>query len=306
MLMRVRSIVAAAALFAGVVLALPAPSAAQTAGGDFDGHLFIVGGGPRPDAMMERFIELAGGPGIARIAVFPTASTTPERTGDALAASLLELGAAEAFNLPLTREEALAGVGLDRLAGVTGVWFVGGSQTRITAAFLDTPIAEALHRLLRDGAVIGGTSAGAAMQSATMIPGGERRPGGDRPSDDSYITIERDNVRTEPGLGFLENTIIDQHFIRRKRNNRLISAVLDNPHLLGAGIDESTAIQVNPDGTWEIVGESVVMIYDARGSRITGASANVLGAAALHLHILPEGSVFDPATGEARLPPSDR
>ncbi len=290
-----------------LTIALHSPSAAQTSGGEFNGHLLIVGGGPRPDSLIERFIDLAGGPGVARIVVIPTASTTPEETGNDFAAILRENGAPDAFNLHLTREEALAGVGLDRLAHVTGVWFVGGSQRRITTAFKDTPIEEAFHRLLRDGAVIGGTSAGAAIQSGIMITGGQSGPAADgRPSNDSYITIERENIARELGFGFLDNAIIDQHFVRRQRNNRLISRVLENPHLIGAGIDESTGIQVNPDGTWEIFGASVVLVYDARGARTMEDGAEMLGGAALRFHVLPSGSVFDPATGEAHLPQGRR
>ncbi len=297
-----RSTVLALVLLLAAFGAAP-PAAAQTAGAGFDGHLLIVGGGPRPLSIMERFVELAGGEGVARIAVIPTASGTPERAGDGLVAELLELGAAEAFNLNLSREQATRGEGVAELEGVTGVWFVGGSQTRITAAFKDTPVEEAFHRILREGAVLGGTSAGAAIMSGMMINGGERRPGGDRPVDDSWITLERDNVETEAGFGFLPNAIVDQHFVRRRRNNRLLSLVLENPRLIGVGIDESTAVQVNPDGSWEIVGESVALVYDARGARITAPEADVLGAAGLQLHILPPGSFFDPSTGEARLAP---
>jgi cyanophycinase len=94
---------------------------------------------------------------------------------------------------------------------------------------------------------------------------------------------------------------VDQHFLRRERHNRLLSAVLERPSLIGVGIDESTAIEVSPDGHWHVLGESAVMIYDARHSRPGPASAP-LGAADIRLHLLPAGSEYDPASGRAQLP----
>ena len=125
---------------------------------------------------------------------------------------------------------------------------------------------------------------------------------GDRPPRDSseaYLTIDRANIVTARGFGLLPRTIVDQHFVRRKRHNRLMSLVLENPDMLGVGIDEATALQVNPDGRWTVVGASVVVVYDARGARIT--PAGVLGASGLRLHVLPPGSVYNPRSGAATL-----
>jgi cyanophycinase len=265
------------------------------------GYLVLVGGGPRPAAVMDRFIELAGGPGVARIAVIPTASGNAGAAGERLVAEMIERGAAESFSLHLSREQADAAAAAE-LEGVTGVWFGGGSQSRITGALGGTPVDEKLHALYRDGAVLGGTSAGAAIMSPIMITGGERRPGGDRPRDEAWITIDRDNVVTTAGLGFLPGAIIDQHFVRRRRHNRLLSLVLEHPASVGAGIDESTALVVRPDGVWEVVGESVVVIYDARAATISG-DRSTLGAIGLRLHVLPGGSLYDPRTGSAEWRP---
>ncbi len=91
-----------------------------------------------------------------------------------------------------------------------------------------------------------------------MITGDERRPGGDRPpekdSSDAFMTIARDNVVTAEGFGLLPGAIVDQHHVRRRRNNRLLSLVLENPTLVGVGIDESTALEVGPGGVWKVLG----------------------------------------------------
>ena len=104
------------------------------------------------------------------------------------------------------------------------------------------------------------------------------------------------------GFGFVKNAIIDQHFLIRRRQNRLLSLVLENPTLLGAGIDEATAILVRPDGKWEILGESQVYVVDARKAVVTKASSNKLGAHGLALHLLLPGDVFDPVAGRAEGP----
>ena len=263
------------------------------------GHLVIVGGGPRPEPVTRRFIDLAGGPGKARIVVFGMASADTTAGADG-AAALRKLGA-DAFALELTRDLAMRDSVARLLDGVTGVWFGGGDQSRLTAALGGTPVEAALHRLYENGAVVGGTSAGAAVMSAVMITGDERRPGGARrDTTQAWITIDRDNVVTTRGFGFLPDAVVDQHFLRRRRHNRLMSIALEHPTKVAVGIDESTAIQVNPGGCWDVIGASQVVIYDARAARITADSAP-LGATGIRVSILPAGSRYDPSTGDATL-----
>lgn len=272
------------------------------------GHLLFVGGGPIPEAILERFVALAGGPGKARIVLYPMASEY-EDAGLELAADFRKLGA-EAERILLTRAQADTETAARRLDGVTGVWFGGGDQAKLTAALLHTRVEAAIRERYRQGAVVGGTSAGAAVMSTPMLTGDERRPGGDRPpekdSSDAWMTIARDNIVTAEGFGLLPGAIVDQHFVRRRRNNRLLSLVLENPVLVGVGLDESTALEVGPGGPWKILGDSVAVVYDARHARITPPGAAPLGAADVRLHVLPAGATFDPASGVAVLPGARR
>ena len=249
---------------------------------------------------MQRFVELAGGP-RARILVMQMATAEPS------AASVAEFttrwGAGSAREANLTREQAMSDTIGRIFEGVTGVWFVGGDQNRITRAMAGTPAERALHDRYRAGAVIGGTSAGAAIMTSPMISGRELRPGGTRPDSTlDWATIDRNDVETVPGFALLPGAIVDQHFLRRRRHNRLISLVLEHPHLVGAGIDEATALEVSPDGSWRVLGNSVVVIYDARAGAVTPPAAAVLGARDIRMHILPAGATFDPRTGRAALP----
>ena len=177
------------------------------------GHLVIIGGGTRGPEIMARFVELAGGP-RARVGVFPMASATPEATGRELAAELGALRLGDVRVLDLTREQADTDAALARLEGVTGVYFAGGDQSRLAAALRGSRVEARLHRLYADGAVLAGTSAGAAVMSRVMITGEERRP---LSKDDAFQLLEADDVVTGAGFGFVEGAIIDQHFVRRRR-----------------------------------------------------------------------------------------
>ena len=268
------------------------------------GTLLIVGGGPIPDSVLERFVALSGGAGRARIVIFPMASEYPD-AGVELAETFTKMGAS-AERRVLTREQANTEEAAAALAGVTGIWFGGGDQSRLTAALLDTRVEAAIADRYRAGAAVGGTSAGAAVMSTPMLTGDEKKPGGERPppkdSSDAWMTIARDNVVTARGFALLPGAIVDQHFVRRRRNNRLLSLVLENPRLVGVGIDESTALEVGPDGLWRILGDSVAVVYDARDAAVTPAGAPGLGAAGVRLDVLPAGSTYDPRTGRAGLP----
>ena len=281
------------------ILLIAAPLAAQPA--NVRGSLLILGGGPRPQSVLDRFVELAGGAN-ARILVLPMASANAEGAGESGARAFQRAGAGDVRSLVLTRERASSPDIAREFDGITGIYFPGGVQSRLTAVLDGTPAEIAIREVYHRGGVVGGTSAGAAVLTTPMFTGGERRPGGERPdSSQSWITIDRDNVETASGFELLPGAIVDQHFVRRRRHNRLMSLVLENPTLVGAGIDESTAIEVRPDGTWTILGESVVVIYDARAASTTGPGTD-LGAAGVRLHVLPAGATFDPRTGTATVP----
>jgi cyanophycinase len=270
----------------------------STASAQTRGTLIVMGGGPWHDEVQKRFVELAGGTN-GMIAVLPMASASRD-SGRSSVEGWKELGA-NARALVVNREEAMRADTAALFRGVTGIWFGGGDQSRLTAAIAGTPVEAAIRNRYLNGAVVGGTSAGAAVMSRLMITGDERRLGGRRPTQDStvaFITIDRANVVTAEGFGLIDNAIIDQHFVRRRRHNRLISLVLENPKLIGAGIDESTAIEVRPNGTWRVLGESVVVIYDARKAEL-GAAELALSATGVQMHVLPSGATYDPRTGKA-------
>jgi cyanophycinase len=258
------------------------------------GHLFIIGGGERPADMMKKFVSLASACGSGRIVVFPMASSVPDEVGREQAEELEALGAKDVTFHILTREEALKPENSALLDGVGGVFFSGGVQTRLTDILQGTPLHQKLLRAYAGGAVIGGTSAGAAVMSEVMITGDERR---EVEEGREFSTLEADNIVTVPGLGFIKSAVIDQHFVRRKRHNRLISLICENTELLGIGIDESTAVWVKPDSTMEVVGSGCVLIYDASEASVSILPDRSFSSHNMVFHILKEGDIFDLGSG---------
>jgi cyanophycinase len=276
------------------ICALALAVSATTIAAQRPGPLYIVGGGRQPEALVRDFVQLAGGAGRARIVVMAMASADGRASGEAKAADLRALGA-DARNVWLTREQALGDSAARLLDGATGIWFGGGDQNRLMAVLRGTPVAEAIRARHRAGAVVGGTSAGAAVLSTPMITGEERRPAG-ADTTEGWTRVARGTVATVEGLGFVTNAVIDQHFVRRRRHNRLLSLVLEGPVRLGVGIDEGTALVVDPDGAWRVAdgSASVVLVYDARRARITPADSAPLAGSELRLHVLRAGMRFRP------------
>ncbi|MBL8138134.1 MAG: cyanophycinase [Acidobacteria bacterium] len=276
------------------VLAVVSLSTAYAQGGG--GHLVVIGGGTRPASINTLIARLAGG-AQGRLLVFPQASAVAG-TGPDLAAEFRALGLGTVIVITADHAAADTDAVLRQTDGATGVYFAGGDQNRLMAVLRGTKLEARLRTLYRDGAVIAGTSAGAAVMSRVMITGDEQRP---LTKDQDWQTIEADNVVTAPGLGLLDDVVVDQHFVRRRRHNRLISLVLEQPALLGVAIDEETATWVKPDRTFEVVGNGPVVVFDAKGATTTRDTAGPgLRGSDLRLHVLRAGAVYDLGTRTVR------
>ncbi len=254
------------------------------------GYLFIIGGGDRPESMMRRFVELAGRFGNGKIVIFPMASSEPEETGAALVLEFRSLGAGQVESHVLTREQAMSEDSARLLDDAGGVFFSGGDQSRQMAVLFRTPVHRRLLELYDQGCVMAGTSAGAAVMSEVMITGDERRKGEE---GHEFEALEAENIVTSEGLGFIRSAVIDQHFVTRKRHNRLISLVAERPFLLGIGIDEETAIIVGPDETFEVLGRKNVVVYDACPADVTITPSRLIALRGAAMHVLVAGDRFD-------------
>jgi len=245
---------AAAAL--GVAVTAAATTAAET-------RLVIIGGGDRPPETLARFVGWAGG-ASARILVLPWASGEPKASCETILEELKPHAPAAATCGPHATLDAKGkAVPLDAerrrdafsaLARATGVFFTGGDQARIMDVLADAELLAALKARFAAGVAFGGTSAGAAVMSARMITG-----------EGDFTVIDGDEVEVRPGLGLVEGVIVDQHFVRRQRENRLFGLVLKYPGERGVGIDEGTALLVTDGRYAEVLGRGPVMLVDAKG-----------------------------------------
>lgn len=209
----------------------------------------VGGGGMKDPAIVERFLELAGGPEVP-IVVIPTAGGGDHYdqywTG---LGSFKEAGATKLTVLH-TRDRNVADSEefVKPIREARGVWFTGGRQWRLADSYLNTRTHDELRALLDRGGVIGGSSAGATIQGSYLVRG-----------DTQTNTIMMGDH--EEGLGFLRNVGIDQHLLMRNRHHDMIEVIEAHPELLGIGLDEDTAIVVSGD-TFEVIGQGYVAIYD--------------------------------------------
>jgi len=244
------------------------------------GHLVLVGGGEKPGRAVDLFIKLAQGD-KKQIIVFPLASENARETGEEDAAMFAGAGAKDVRVMHIKdRTDAVKIQNIEAVLNCGGVWFSGGDQNRITEKMLGTPLLEAVKIMKAKGGVAGGTSAGTACQSDPMITG-----------EGDMESIKKGGVVVAKGLGLIKGVIVDQHFIKRQRENRLFSVVIENPSKLGIGIDEDTSVWIKPDKSAEVMGEGSVMIIDARKAGIT-CNGEKLNAFGIRVDVLTDGQTF--------------
>ena len=289
------------------------------------GSLVIMGGGINSslDRVYRRFIELGGGLEHIRLAIIPAASMQPAVSGRENAADFIRLGVPadriRVFPLAVlddpeskdVNEAQWVGNGFNEelardMLDYTAVYFVGGDQIRYTQTLKgpqgeDSPMLSSIRRIYAAGAVIGGSSAGAAMMCDPMICDGF--------SMNALITgaafkadscPEARGVSLSTGLGFFSGGVVDQHFLKRGRIGRLLMAIYALPKVwLGVGIDEDTAAVCRGD-RFEVLGSSGVLIVDTSRAKATGnftwSTDGGFLAKDIILHYLEEGDVYNVAT----------
>ncbi|MCL1468617.1 cyanophycinase [Argonema galeatum] len=252
------------------------------------GQLVIIGGAEQKEGeskVLREFVRRAGGT-KARIVVMTAATELPREVGEDYIKVFERLGAEQVRILDtVTREDASSSTALEAINNATGVFFTGGNQARITSIIKDTELDTAIHKRFSEGIVVGGTSAGAAVMPDVMIVEG-----------DSETHPRVDAVEMGPGMGYLPGIVIDQHFSQRGRLGRLLSALAQQPAVLGFGIDEDTAVVVQGN-EFQVVGSGAVTVVDVAeiihinvDELLKDEALAICGA---KLHILPDGYRFN-------------
>jgi cyanophycinase len=254
-----------------------------------NGTLIIIGGAEdkKDRCQILRTVIAKAGDVDSRIVDLTAATEQPGTVGAEYRYVFSRLGAENIEILHITdRAMANEPATTETIERASGVFFTGGDQLRITSTIGGTALDRALRAAYDRGAVIAGTSAGASAMSDTMIVTGD---------DEDAPT--RNTLNMAPGMGLLRDVVIDQHFAQRGRIGRLLSAIAQNPHALGVGIDEDTAIVVHPNQRFTVIGTNAVTVIDGRSITDTNASeasrTMPLALTDVTLHMLPVGYGFD-------------
>ncbi|HYO78969.1 MAG TPA: cyanophycinase [Thermoanaerobaculia bacterium] len=263
------------------------------------GKLLVIGGAEDKDeetmVILPHFVEMCGGKN-ARILVCGTPSKEVADKERIYRDIFEKLGVAEVMEPDVTKridgddEELLAMV-----RRATGVFFTGGDQLRLTAIVAGTPFGDEIrHRVFNDGLIAAGTSAGAAAMSSTMVIAGS-----------SSGTVRRADVSLAPGLGYWRDTVVDTHFSQRGRVSRMLVIFAHNPQVLGIGLDEDTAIEVQPGDKFTVIGSGAAFVFDGTVTHSNAPEVSdeeVIAMTDSAMHVLPSGYGFDLKSKRPLLP----
>ncbi|HEY4590325.1 MAG TPA: cyanophycinase [Thermoanaerobaculia bacterium] len=264
------------------------------------GTLIIIGGGERKDAEGTILQEVAGRAGTGKLVVATIATAEPEETWKEYRQIFKKLGVKKVEWLDIrVREEGFKEEVLRILDGATVIFFTGGDQLKITSQLGDSLVYRRIEEIYEQGGTIAGTSAGASVMSETMLISGD---GDESHKVDAILGMA-------PGLGFIRNVVIDQHFAQRGRLGRLLGAITQNPRTLGIGLDENTAIVLDDNEWLEVVGAGAVYVLD--GSQVSYSNLaepkeemeKTMSVFDVKLHVLSAGNRFDLQERRPEIPP---
>ncbi|MGC3874616.1 cyanophycinase [Halomonas sp. GXIMD04776] len=253
------------------------------------GRIVAIGGAEDKTSDLEilkRVFELAP-VANAEVAVIASASGIPDQILPAYQAAFERLGASRVHALDIQDRKQAADPGNVQLIHQSGViFFTGGDQLRLTNVIGGSAVLNAIRERLMAGAVVAGTSAGAAALPSTMIYNGA-----------SADALRKGSVNMTSGLGFIDYLIIDSHFLERGRFSRLMQVGATNPEYLGVGLGEDAGVIVHPNRVLEAIGPKHVIIIDSRNlarSNIADLSmGEPVAVENMILHAMVSGHGFD-------------
>lgn len=220
------------------------------------GHIIAIGGAEDKTsdlAILRRVFELAP-KDSDEVVIIATASSIPEQLLPCYEAVFARLGASQIHALDIQDRRQAADAENVQLIQRSGViFFTGGDQLRLTNVLGGSAALRAIRKRLKAGAVVAGTSAGAAAMPSTMIYNGA-----------AADALRKGAVNMSFGLDFIRGMVIDSHFLERGRFTRLMEVGASNPEQLGVGIGEDAAVIIHPNRILETIGTGHVIIIDSR------------------------------------------
>jgi cyanophycinase len=264
------------------------------------GTLIIIGGGERKDEERTVLKEVAKRAGTGKLVVVTVATEKPEETWEEYRQIFRELGVRRIEHLDVRlREQAKEKDRVETVKGAAVVFFTGGDQLKITSQLGDSAVYQTVEEIYANGGTIAGTSAGASVMSETMLIAGN--------GEESHQVGKL--LGMAPGLGLIQNVVIDQHFAQRGRLGRLLGAIAQNPRQIGLGLDENTAVVVHGQKSFEVIGAGAVYVLDGSGSSYSNLGETdqerekTMSVFDVKLHVLSEGNRFNLQERRPEIPP---
>ncbi len=264
------------------------------------GVLVAIGGAENKTSqseILQRVLDLSSSD-THEVGVITTASSIPDEVFPTYERVFTQLGAATVHHIDVrTRNGATKDRFVDVLRRCDVIFMSGGDQLRLTHILGGLPLLNAMRERLAEGAVVAGTSAGAAAQSTTMIYEGV-----------AAEALRKGAVKMSAGFGFVEGVVIDSHFLERGRFTRLIEVGAANPEFLGIGIGEDAAVIVRDGPVLEAIGSGHVIVVDSsrlRSSNVASLSeGEPVAVEHVIIHALTSGFGYD-VKGRRFLPPGE-
>ncbi len=255
------------------------------------GKLVIIGGAEDRSSglkILRKIVDLAREvDNYAKIAIVPAATRMRTELGNEYIDAFRNIGVESIEVLRIERrEDAYNEREIKLVKEANVILFTGGDQLRLTDFIQDTPLKEIIFKGYMDGVIIAGTSAGGVALANPMIYAGLADKG-----------LLKDSIRLTQGLGFIENVVIDTHFIERGRISRLLQIIAKNPLLIGVGLGENTAIILYPEYYIESIGEGSAIIVDGQNMSWTNIhnikEGEPISLENVILHVLVEDCKYD-------------
>lgn len=268
------------------------------------GHLVAVGGAEDKGTDLEKgivqrnrlnFFELGilknivslVADGEPYVEVVTTASSIPDEVAQNYKDAFEKLGCLNVGHMRIrTREDAAQPEYIERLKACNCIMFSGGNQLRLSSIFGGTEFLDVLKQRYQEGFLMAGTSAGAMAMSNTMIYEGN-----------AALANLKGEVKITTGLGLLQNVIIDTHFDKRGRFNRLAQAVAAQPGAIGIGLGEDTGVIVSQGHELKAIGSGSVVIVDGKNIEHNNIAdiefGKPISVENIIVHIMSQGDVYN-------------
>jgi cyanophycinase len=260
------------------------------------GGLLLMGGSTDVDAGFQWMIDKSGGGDFLVIRATGTDAYDPwiyselGKTVDSAATLIIQ-----------NRAAASDPFVLDKIAHAEALFIAGGDQANYIEYWKDTPVEDAINQLAARNVPIGGTSAGLAVLGQFVFSAVNGTVDSKTALSNPYnkkVALDKDFL----SLPHMTGVITDSHFAARDRMGRLLTflarIVQDDwaAQALGVGIDEQTALTMEPNGVANVVGFGSVYFVKTPGDPELCAPKNDLTYQGLSVLRLSPGDTFDFST----------